>query len=120
MVKTNILGTEYTFEMADLNFPDIEGFDGKCYTYSKRIVVRDPQYLLPDGTEDAKRQRFKETLIHELIHGYCKESGVFYDDNENLVDWIAFMLPKIVNSYNDITQQIKENNKVGSKDKVSG
>lgn len=109
MAKTNILGTEYTVKMDDLNNAFLENKDGYCATYEKQIVIRKPDLLLTDSNSaEAKGIRMQETIIHELVHGYCRQSAVFYDDNENLVDWIAQMLPKIVHSYNDIVRQFKE------------
>lgn len=108
MVATNVLGTTYTVTLTDLNNPEFAENDGKCYIFEKKIVVRQPKYLLMNGTDEAKKERFRHVMLHELVHGFCEESKVHYDDNENLVDWIAGMIPKIVDSYNDIIDQLKE------------
>ena len=43
---------------------------------------------------------------HELIHAVAQECGVAYGNNEDLVDWIAHIIP-IVNKAFD---EIKEDN----------
>lgn len=44
------------------------------------------------------------TIIHELVHGYLRESGLMdWSSNEMLVNWIAYHAPKIMNAFNDIT-----------------
>lgn len=108
MVTTNILGTLYDIELTDLNNPDFAENDGKCFIFDKKIVIREPQYLLMNGSDEAKRERFRQVLLHELVHGFCEESKVHYDDNEDLVDWIAGMIPKITVAYDDIIEQFKE------------
>ncbi len=108
MVTVNILGTTYDVSLTDLNNPEFADCDGKCYVYEKRIVVRKPEYTLMNGTDEAKRDRFRHIILHELIHGFCEESKVHYDDNEDLVDWIAGMIPKVTVAYNKIIDQFKE------------
>lgn len=107
MIKTKVLGTDYEVELVDLN--DLPNNDGLCKTYEKKILVRKPECFFGGSeSDDVCRTRFREVLCHELIHSYCAESAVFYDDNENLVDWIAMMLPKIVKSDDEVIGQLKE------------
>ena len=107
MVKTSVLGTDYEVVLGDLK--DLPNNDGMCKTYEKKILVRRPEYMFNCGeNEEICKTRFKEVLTHEVIHSFCRESAVFYDDNEELVDWIVIMMPKIYACCNDIMQQIKE------------
>ena len=109
MVATNILGTEYTVKLDDLNNPELAEYSGKCFGYKKEILLRHPQYMFTDGaTDEEKQTRFKEVLIHELVHSYSRESGTQYDNDEALVDWIVSIIPKIVDSCNDVINQFKE------------
>lgn len=109
MVKTSILGTEYEFGLMDLNNPESSKVDGKCYVYDKRILVRHPDYLFTEAdSREVKKTRLREVILHELIHAYNYESGCQYDNDEVLVDWMAGMLPKILASYNDIIEQLRE------------
>lgn len=108
-ITTNILGTDYEIALADLNDPETAGVDGKCYTYEKRIMVRHPKYLFTQGDSKAiKNIRFREVLIHELIHAFNYESGCQYDNDEVLVDWMAHMIPLIAKRYNEIIGQLEE------------
>ena len=113
MATTNVLGTEYKVVLDDLNNPWLLEKDGYCQVYDKMIVIRRPDLLVMDGSDFAKQVRFQETLIHELIHAFSRESSTFYDNDENLVEWIAEMLPKIVKSYDEILAQFKEEEKNG-------
>lgn len=107
-ITTRVLGTEYEVELIDLNNPESNKVDGKCYCYDKRIVVRQPEYLLSEAdSKSIKQIRLKEVILHELLHAYNYESGCQYDNDEVFVDWMAFMIPKIVDSYNDIVDQIE-------------
>lgn len=109
MTTTNILGTEYTVELADLNNTETSGVDGKCYCYEKKILLRHPKYLFSTNESVAiKNTRFREVLIHELIHAFNYESGCQYDNDEVLVDWMVHMIPMIVKRYNEIISQLEE------------
>lgn len=109
MVKTNILGNDYKIELGDLNELELADYSGKCYGYKKKILLRYPQFMFTDGADDSEKQeRFKEVLLHELVHAYSRESATHYDDDEALVDWIAIMIPKIISSYDDIIKQFQE------------
>lgn len=109
MITTNILGTDYEITLADLNNPETAGVDGKCYCYEKRIMLRHPKYLFASGDSKAiKNTRFREVLVHELIHAFSYESGTQYDNDEVFVDWMAHMIPLIVKRYNEIISQLEE------------
>lgn len=106
---TSVLGTKYKVYLTDLNNPDISDCSGKCYVYKKEIAIRDPKYLVLQDVDDSEKQQiFQEVLLHELVHAYNKESGVHYDDDENLVDWIAQTIPKIIKSYDEVLKQLQE------------
>lgn len=102
----NVLGTNYELEIDDLNRRDLGMNDGVCFVYDKRIVVREPKYM--DGGDDrSKVGRFRHVIRHELIHAFAMESGVPYGDDEQLVDWIAAMLPKIAATARAIEERMK-------------
>lgn len=100
MQKTvNILGAEYTIETDEEVIK--ENADGMCHPYSNRIRIRPKENFLNDGsTEEEKERCYKETLSHELVHAYFRESGLYsYMKDEVLVDWIAVQMPKMVNTF---------------------
>lgn len=103
MGKTvNILGAEYTIEEeAGLI---TKNADGVCYPYSNRIKVRPAENMLDeDNTKEEKERCFKETLSHECVHAYFRESGLHnYMDDEVLVDWIAVQMPKMVKTFQEL------------------
>lgn len=100
-MEVNILGTKYDFSVDDLNNPDLAQNDGICKIYDKGIVIRNPAYM-PGETEETRERRYEHVLRHEIIHAFAEESGVSYGDNEDLVDWIAAMIPRINAVYEEI------------------
>lgn len=104
-MTVNILGTEYTFTADDLNNRELAENDGVCFTADKRAIIRKPCYLA-GSTEQRRKERFRHVIRHELIHAFATESAVSYDDDEQLVDWIAAMIPKINRAAEAIEEQI--------------
>lgn len=103
----NILGQEYEFSRDNLNNPDLAEADGFCRMLDKEICVREKKYL--SGISDkAKTQREEHVIRHELIHAFAQESGVPYGDNEDLVDWIAHIIPHV----NKAFEKLKENGEI--------
>lgn len=104
-MKESILGTYYKVYTGDLNSPEFSDCDGVCRPYHKDIGIREPEYMLgPEESAQAQLERFKHVVRHELIHAYCSESGVSYDQDEALVDWIAHMVPLIEQSFKNIME----------------
>ena len=44
-MKINILGTEYSFKVGDLNERELAENDGICELHDKYILVRNPEYM---------------------------------------------------------------------------
>ena len=100
----NILGTEYSYITDDLNNEELATADGLCRIYDKEIVVREKQYM--SGMTDKSKQYRKDHVIrHELVHAVAQECGVPYGDNEDLVDWIAHIIPIVNKAFDDIKQK---------------
>ena len=98
-MKINILGQDYEIlKQSDSENPKLETADGICEIYAHKIVLREFEKT-PNSFEnlDAYKQK---VLRHEIIHAFFAESGLRtnsdYAENEELVDWIAIQLPKIV------------------------
>lgn len=104
----NILGTEYSIEISDLNEEYLAENDGMCFIYDKRILIRDKKYMSGE-TDAAKDDRFSQVLRHELIHAIAQECGVSYGDNEELVDWIAHIIPIVNKAMLDYCLDISTN-----------
>ena len=105
MSKVSILGTEYNVIISDLNDEDLSSNDGVCKFLDKEIVIRDRKYI-PGGSDKAKDERIQTVLYHELVHAFGHESGTSYDNNEELTDWIARMIPKINKAYQKIRKDL--------------
>lgn len=114
-MTVNILGTDYAIEYrpydGDRNFRD--GADGYCkYCGSKLIAICNlathPDYS--DVADDERVAIQKMTLRHEIVHAFMVESGLpgtssaayrAWSDNEEMVEWIAYMGEKIHKAWSD-------------------
>lgn len=104
----NILGMEYEIlvQSEDEN-PKLKECDGLCEQYSKKIVLNDGKYaenevMTVDNLEEYK----KKVLRHELYHAFFGESGLRshsdYAENEELIDWLAIMSPRIFKVFQEL------------------
>ena len=99
MQTVNILGEEYTIEYRlESDDPSLRDIGGYCDITIRKIVIakmeQHPLHTCEDMEEFARR-----VLRHEIVHAFLTESGL--DDqsfaiNEEIVDWIALQLPKMV------------------------
>lgn len=101
MQKVNILGTEYEILVqSESENPKLKECNGLCEQYSKKIVLRDlteqkQDVMCVENVEEYE----KKVLRHELFHAFFGEAGLRgssdYAENEELIDWLAIMSPKI-------------------------
>lgn len=103
MKTVNILGTPYTFKVDDLNNEELAQNDGLCRIYDKEIIVRATEYM-PGLTEESRQHRTDHVVRHELVHAVAQECGVPYGDNEDLVDWIAHIIPIVNRAFGEIKE----------------
>lgn len=89
----NILGSNWairTEEMGNNNY------DGLTDSSQREIVVRSDNENEVGDFETLVRKQTR----HEIIHAFLYESGLSFNSNwavnEEMVDWIAIQLPKIV------------------------
>ena len=104
MKSVNVLGTNYKIEyLKSTEDPNIgNGADGYCDWTDKRIVLQNAEEA--GGNLGSMDFYWKKVLRHEIVHAFLFESGLaessFSTDawakNEEMIDWIAFMGPKIV------------------------
>ena len=100
----NILGTEYKVSRQNKSQnPKLEDNVGLCEMYSKEIILDDFSEIREEKMAVENIAEYeKKVMRHEIVHAYLGESGLRscsdYAENEELVDWIAIMLPKIINS----------------------
>lgn len=103
MKTINILGTDYTFKVDDLNNEELAQNDGLCRIYDKEIIVRATDYMA-GLTEQSRQNRTDHVVRHELVHAVAQECGVSYGDNEDLVDWIAHIIPIVNKAFDEIKE----------------
>lgn len=108
MKKVNILGTTYKvyLNVPRNKEPKVPTAYGYTDFYSKKIVVFDVKTIpgWEDATDEAVWNNYSCTVRHEVIHAYLMESGLdcssnavdCWARNEEMVDWFAMQLPKIV------------------------
>lgn len=104
----NILGTNYKIYFKDEN---VETRLKKCWGFTdfhtKEIMIN---ANAEKETEDSCRnlEDFKNKVLrHEIIHAFLYESGLrensvdirAWAENEEMVDWIAIQIPKIIKVY---------------------
>ena len=111
-LTANILGTQYTFILSDSKtYPELRELDGFIDLSLKKIVVENDKSTLEFGVNE----NLKQTITHELIHGFLYESGLSdnsssadaWASNEEMVDWFALQLPKLCKTLTEIEEQIK-------------
>jgi hypothetical protein len=103
MKKVDVLGTEYkvirSTASKDYNLRNIDGY---CDNTSKRIVI-DAMIPMP-GTVDDLDKYAMQVVRHELVHAFLFESGLSgnsWANNDEIVDWIAIMFPKMLEAFYD-------------------
>ena len=97
----NVLGTEYKIKISNKDDPKMEGADGYYEGVAKEIYLDETMFTTKDPLiiRGFQTKYWKKVLRHELIHAFIYESGLDscceWARNEEMVDWIAFIGPKI-------------------------
>lgn len=115
MVKTvKILGTPYKVhtEVPAWKDKELEGRFGYCASLEHKIVVADIRTVegWSEVSDSVKISQTKDTLRHEVIHAFFKESGLWgssievraWSLNEEMVDWLALQFPKMVKVFEQL------------------
>ena len=114
MKRVKILGSTYKVytNVPYTKDPSLEGRFGYTSFPSRKIVVADIRTV--PGWEDVNdyeaESTFAHTMRHEVIHAYLLESGLnassspvdCWARNEEMVDWFAIQLPKMINTFNEL------------------
>lgn len=102
-MSVDVLGTKYAVRIRnEKEDPELKGLNGYCMTLEKVIVADDKQSHIKGQDDITKR-----TLRHELMHAFFYESGLdneapWASSEEQLVDWFALQLPKIIKACQEI------------------
>lgn len=106
-MKVNILGTEYTIKEATTEEDcKLEEMNGYCDVTTKEIVI---ERIKEDKFTVKDLKAFTDKVLrHEIIHAFLYESGLHTNTenqwavNEEIIDWIAIQLPKIIEVLNSL------------------
>lgn len=111
-MQINILGTEYEI-IKDVDYSKDARLEHR-FAYidfnDRKIVIGDLKTLdsWKGSTDKAIEKVGRESLRHEIVHGFLYESGLNasslqYDagwaENEEMVDWFAVQSPKIYKAF---------------------
>lgn len=98
--KINVLGTEYSyFYKKETDDEKLRECDGYCDSSVKSIVICDLEVGKMSLAD--VRTHEEKVLLHEVVHAFLFESGLSansWGSNEEIVDWMAHQIPKIVQS----------------------
>lgn len=98
--KINVLGTEYKYFYKCVNQDEkLRECDGYCDSSVKHIVVCD--LAVDNMTVGDVMAHENKVFLHEVVHAFLFESGLSGNSwaaNEEIVDWMAHQIPKIVQS----------------------
>ena len=109
MKTVNIQGTVYRIEYVKSEDDKVIGKEGDAYCdwTGKKIVLQDPEEA--DGNLADMDAYWRKTLRHEILHAFLFESGLAQNSlstdawaqNEEMIDWFAFMGPKIISAWEE-------------------
>lgn len=98
--KINVLGTEYKYFYRNINEDEkLRACTGYCDHSTKKIVVCDQE--VDSMTVENVSMYENRVFLHEVVHAFLFESGLSGNSwaaNEEIVDWMAHQIPKIVQS----------------------
>lgn len=104
--SANILGTEYKIVFVSY----LKDRGGETDFYTKTIKISEFEDAPELDLTSDKRELQKHILRHELVHAFLFESGLnansngieVWANNEEMVDWIAIQMPKIMAAYESV------------------
>ena len=105
----DVLGTKYTVKTEMPADGTLGDNAGTCDAYAKNITINEAVLLLDKTIEkdltDNPSAFMRKVLRHEIIHAFLNESGLRENSewayNEEMVDWLAIMIPKISKCFED-------------------
>ena len=123
--SANILGTEYKIVFVST----LKDRGGETDFYTKTIKISEFEDAPELDLTSDKQELQKHILRHELVHSFLFESGLnansngieAWANNEEMVDWIAIQMPKIMAVYEKVVncESIECTNLDGRKKTIS-
>ena len=108
-MKVNGLGTVYRIKYVT----SLDGRGGETDFYTKEIRISEQEDVPAEYKTDNLKEMQRHVLRHELIHAFLFESGMDQSSaaheawavNEEMIDWMAIQMPKIMAAYDSIVKQ---------------
>ena len=108
-MKVNVLGTVFKIKY----IPSLDGRGGETDFYTKEIRISEQEDVPAEYKTDNLKEMQRHVLRHELIHAFLFESGMDQSSaaheawavNEEMIDWMAIQMPKIMAAYDSIVKQ---------------
>ena len=108
-MKVNVLGTVYKIKY----IPSLDGRGGETDFNTKEIRISEQEDVPAEYKTDNLKEMQRHVLRHELIHAFLFESGMDQSSaaheawavNEEMIDWMAIQMPKIMAAYDSIVKQ---------------
>ena len=108
-MKVNVLGTVYRIKYVT----SLDGRGGETDFYTKEIRISEQNDIPAEYKTDNLKEMQRHVLRHELIHAFLFESGMDQSSaaheawavNEEMIDWMAIQMPKIMAAYDSIVKQ---------------
>ncbi|WP_395814303.1 hypothetical protein ACG3M1_15660 [Clostridium sp. C45] len=108
-MKVNVLGTVYKIKY----IPSLDGRGGETDFYTTEIRISEQEDVPAEYKTDNLKEMQRHVLRHELIHAFLFESGMDQSSaaheawavNEEMIDWMAIQMPKIMAAYDSIVKQ---------------
>ena len=108
-MKVNVLGTVYRIKYVT----SLDGRGGETDFYTKEIRISEQEDIPAEYKTDNLKEMQRHVLRHELIHAFLFESGMDQSSaaheawavNEEMIDWMAIQMPKIMAAYDSIVKQ---------------
>ena len=100
----NILGTEYQVNIKERKEDTkLDTSDGYTDVTAKKIIVVNVETEKDENSVEDVLYFQKKIIRHETLHALFHESGLedWYAD-ENLVDYLALQIPKIIKVWKDL------------------
>ena len=103
ITKINVLGEEYSIDDGET----LVNIDGDCDWTTKKIRICKSLSIDEEGKLKNLKLYKNAVVRHELIHAILHESGLDTGSNmihnEESVDWIAKMFPKMAKIFNELS-----------------
>ena len=108
-MKVNVLSTVYRIKYVT----SLDGRGGETDFYTKEIRISEQEDVPAEYKTDNLKEMQRHVLRHELIHAFLFESGMDQSSaaheawavNEEMIDWMAIQMPKIMAAYDSIVKQ---------------